>query len=107
MFDVKVELDSTNSAIQIGLSTTCEIYTQTFVDTFAIPLDCIFEKDSLNIVYVRNGSKFETRSVTVENRGDNFVVIKDGLFGGEALALIEPPHSLIESLNVEKEEIHH
>lgn len=102
VFDVNVELDSTNSAIQFGLSTTCEIYTQTFVDTFAIPLDCIFEKDSLNIVYVRNGSKFEARSVTVENRGDNFVVIKDGLFGGEALALTEPLQSLIQPLNVEQ-----
>ncbi len=101
-FDVSVELDSTNSDFQIGLTTTCEIYTQTFVDTFAIPLDCVFEKDSLNIVYVRNGSKFKTRAVTLENRGDNFVVIKEGLIGGEALALTEPSQSLIQALDVEK-----
>jgi len=95
-FNVNVELDSTDSAIQIGLTTTCEIFTKTFSDTFAIPLDCVFEKDSINIVYVQNGSKFETRPVTLEDRGDNFVVIKQGLFGGEALALIEPPQNLIQ-----------
>jgi multidrug efflux pump subunit AcrA (membrane-fusion protein) len=94
-FEVNIDLDSTSSEIQVGLTTTCEIYTQTFVDTFAIPLDCVFQKDSLNVVYVRDGSKFLTRTVALENRGDNFVVIKEGLTGGEELALTEPSQGII------------
>lgn len=94
-FDVNIDLDSASSEIQVGLTTTCEIYTQTFVDTFAIPLDCVFQKDSLNVVYVRDGAKFSTRSVALENRDDNFVVIKEGLVGGEELALTEPSQGLI------------
>lgn len=101
-FDVIVELDTNCSDIQIGLTTTCDIYTRTFSDTFAIPLDCVFEKDSLNIVYIKNGDKFETRSVKTGNRGDDFIVISRGLVGGEQLALVEPPPKLILSSNFEE-----
>jgi len=98
-FEVIVDLDSTNSDIQIGLTTTCEIFTQTFSDTFAVPLDCVFENDSTNIVFIKNGSKFEKRLVSTANRGDDFIVITSGLIGGEHLALVEPPQNQVLSSN--------
>lgn len=101
-FDVIVELDSASSDIQIGLTTTCEIFTQTLSDTFAVPLDCMFEKDSTTIVYIKNGSKFEKRLVATANRGDDFIVVTSGLIGGEHLALAEPPQSQILSSNFEE-----
>ena len=99
VFDVIVELDSTDSDIQIGLTTTCKIFTQTFSDTLAVPLDCVFKKDSTNIVYIKNGPKFEKREIAIGKRGDDFIVVSSGLIGGEQLALMEPPQNQVLSSN--------
>lgn len=99
-FEVVAELDSSHLALQPGLTTTNTIFIETIPDTFAIPAECLFRKDSLDFVYAREKGKFRTLPVKLGPRSDNFILVSDGLSGGEELALLEPPHHLTMAFDV-------
>lgn len=97
-YEVYVALDSNALNLQPGLSSSCEIIINEAADTLAIPLICVFENDSSNLVYVKEDDKFRAQPVKLGKRGENMVVIADGLQGGEVLALTEPPKGLIKKM---------
>lgn len=94
-FEVIATFDSTDLAIPPGSNCTCDIQVETCPDTLALPLDCVFERDSVTVVYAKKADKFETLPVTLGNRSENQVLVSAGLRGGEILALNEPPARLI------------
>ncbi len=85
-----VLVDSTAEGLVPGLTAICTIETQTFPDTVVVPLDCLFEKDSAQVVYKKEGEDFTIQKVAVGLRGFDFAIISAGLNGGEELALREP-----------------
>jgi len=97
-FEVIVELDSTRERIQIGLNATCHILVNERPDAIAVPKECIFEQDSLKVAYVKSGSKYESRKLNIGPSSDDFTLVKQGLSGGEQLALLKPPKNLIQPL---------
>lgn len=90
MVDAFIVIDSSAGNIVPGLTGRCAIEVGILKDTLTIPLDCIFEKDSLRIVYVREQGRFKSRNVTIGQKSADFVVVNKGLRGGEELALREP-----------------
>ena len=58
-----------------------------------IPKECVFEKDSLDVVFVQNGEKFVQREVQLAFKGEDFIEIKEGVAEGEKLSLSEPGSS--------------
>lgn len=60
-----------------------------------IPQECLFEKDSIKVVYVFKNDKFSVQPVEPVHKNTEFVVIKSGLSGGEKLALREPSGSML------------
>ena len=93
--EVIVEIDSTDVDLVPGLTARCSIIGEEIPDVLAIPLECIFEKDSLKVAYVRRESAFVPQEVTLAKRSNDFAVIDSGLTVGEELALREPSSSLI------------
>jgi multidrug efflux pump subunit AcrA (membrane-fusion protein) len=53
----------------------------------SVPLECVFEKDERQIVYVQRGTDFVPVEVELGPRNDERVVIKKGLKGGDEVAL--------------------
>ncbi len=93
--NVIVELDSTQAAILPGLTAGCLINIEEIKEAVMIPQECMFEKDSIKVVYVFKNDKFSVQPVEPVHNNTNFMAIKSGLSGGEKLALREPSGSLL------------
>ena len=93
MVSVKVELDSTEIVLTPGLTAECKIFVEDLENTIVIPKECVFEKDSLDVVFVQNGEKFVQREVQLAFKGEDFIEIKEGVAEGEKLSLSEPGSS--------------
>lgn len=89
--EVIVELDTTQANFTPGLSAEVRILTGQEQKGLVAPLECIFQKDSLDVVYIKNGAKFEPRPVTLSEKNANFAIIEGNLTDGAQLALQEPP----------------
>lgn len=100
-FEVIVALDSTLAQLQPGFSATCEIIVESFKDTLVVPYSCIFQDDSLQVVYVKEGEKFKKQVVKTGNKAEYLVLITEGLSGGEEIAFSEPPNSLVKGIEAE------
>jgi multidrug efflux pump subunit AcrA (membrane-fusion protein) len=93
--EVLVELDSTESVLVPGISARGKIITNELEDVYAVPYECLYEKDSVKIVYKQNKGHFEACAVAVQQQSDDFLIIKGDLQDGVNLALNEPHESLI------------
>jgi len=90
-----VEIDSTRAGLVPGLTANCIISVEEKANVLAVPLECLFEKDSSKAVYVLNGSHFRPRKVKLSFQNTNYAVIDSGLTVGEKLAMREPGSSLV------------
>ena len=93
--EVIVEIDSTFQGLVPGLTARSTITIGEIDDAIVVPQECLFEKDSVKIVYVYNDGDFEAHAVAISEQNENFYVIVSDLKGGEKLALREPPSSKI------------
>ncbi len=89
-FEIEASIDSLLAPVELGLSTRCHIYVDYVPDTIVVPTISIFDKDSMKVVYVLQGSKYEEREVTLGTASPEKTVIVDGLGEGERIALIKP-----------------
>jgi multidrug efflux pump subunit AcrA (membrane-fusion protein) len=94
--EVLVELDSSGISITPGISARGKIFITDTQETYALPHECIFNKDSLKLIYVRDGSKFEPRAIKIDLQSEEFVLIHSGLSEGEELAFQEPSKDEVE-----------
>ncbi len=93
--EVIVELDSTFNGLVPGLTARGIITTGEIDSAVVVPQECLFEKDSVKIVYVYNSGDYDAHAVAISDQSENFYVILSDLLGGEKLALREPPSSRI------------
>lgn len=100
-----VVLDSLITGMVPGLTATCNIEVHTDSTAIVVPIDAVFERDSLRVVYVRQGNKFVPQEVKVAWRGLDFANIAEGLDGSEELALVEPKHSQLKDDKVQRLQI--
>lgn len=92
--EIIVELDTTRADFTPGLSANVHIMIGEQPNALVAPLECIFQQDSLQIVYVQKGSQFESYPVTLEEQNTNYVVIKGNIKAGAQLALQAPKTDL-------------
>ena len=89
-FEIEASVDSLLAPIEPGLSVRCHIYIKHIPNTIVVPTISIFDKDSLKVVYVQNGRKYEEREVKLGIGSPKMTIIEDGLCEGEHISLIKP-----------------
>lgn len=89
-FEIEASIDSLLTPIEPGLSVRCHIYLKHIPDTFVVPTISIFDKDSLKVVYVRKGNRYEEREVILGLSSPVKTIVAHGLNEGEHIALIRP-----------------
>ena len=94
--EVIVEIDSVDVHLTPGVTARAEIVVEEVDQAMVVPLECVFERDSLEVVYVRRARNFAVCEVEVTHKNADFAVIQGELEEGEELALHEPSHDLIE-----------
>lgn len=89
-FEVEASIDSLLAPIEPGLSARCHIYLKHIPDTIVVPSISVFDKDSLKVVYVQKGRRFEEREVKLGISSPKTTIVAEGLDVGERIALIRP-----------------
>ena len=98
-YEVIVSVDSCHTKMKPGLSAGCTVIIDEVKDTVVVPTLAIFEQDSSKIIYVvRNETYIPMPVETGLSNSSESIIIK-GLTGTETIALMEPPHNLIERKN--------
>lgn len=90
VFDIVIDVDKTDPVLKPGITTTNKIVVGTRESVISIPIVCVHEEDRKTFVYVKNGSSFDKRTVSLGDRNDNFVIVSSGVDSGEEVALRNP-----------------
>jgi RND family efflux transporter MFP subunit len=87
-FQARVEIkDLKHAKLRPGMTAQTRIIVEKLREAVSVPLECVFEKDERQIVYVRRGREFTPVQVELGARNEEAVVVKKGLKGGEQVAL--------------------
>lgn len=94
-FEVVIALDQGDPRLRPGMSANARVVLAKVPGQRLIPARAVFVRDGATVAYVRKGSRFERRPLTVAHRGDDTVAVSEGLVAGEAVAVVEPATELV------------
>lgn len=106
-FEVTLELkEPDQSVIRPGATVNVEILIKKIKDAVFVPKECIFEKENgETFVYLLKGRKITEQTVKTGDDNENFIVITQGLSGGENILLARPGEENEEGKKEEKIEL--
>jgi len=90
VFEVKILIHEFDSILRPAMTTKNTILTATLDSVLYVPLEAIFNNDSLTFVYKKNGSRVEKQQIVAGLSNDNEIVIKEGLQESDEVLLIAP-----------------
>jgi hypothetical protein len=73
-----------------GLLTDVEITVEKIPNALYVPVQAVFVKNDKHIVWVRKGSRFEERAVTIARQSESTMVLSGGVAAGDTVALADP-----------------
>jgi biotin carboxyl carrier protein len=94
-FDIEASLDSVLIMPDPGYTASCRILLKQLKDTLIVPQIAVFDEDTMKVVYVKQGKKFDMQQVQIGMTSLKEAVITAGLQGGEEISLIKPASSFI------------
>ena len=90
-FDLVVQLDQTDSRLRPGMNATVRVAVDRIPDAVLIPVRAVFEKNGRSVAYVaRPRGGWDERSVRVARRGQEQLVVSEGVRPDERVALKDP-----------------
>jgi RND family efflux transporter MFP subunit len=91
-FDITVELEEVDPRLRQGMTSNVTIVVDIIPDATHVPLEAVFDGDTdeQKVVYVKNGDRFDKRTVDTGAANDNYVIVKSGIEAGEQVALKKP-----------------
>jgi HlyD family secretion protein len=88
-FEVSVKLASNDPRMRPGLTAHVFINGDPQKNVLYVPRQALYLKDNKRVIYVRNGSNFDTREVKIQAENESRAAI-DGIAAGTEIALIDP-----------------
>ena len=90
-FDLIVQLDQTDPRLRPGMNTTVRVGVDRVPDAVLIPIRAVFEKNGRSVAYVaRSRGGWDERVVQIARRGQEQLVVTDGVKPDERVALKDP-----------------
>ena len=89
-FEVTIQLNSNDSVVRPGMTTSNHIQIFEEEDAVYIPLDAISTQDGVSYVVVKRGMRNEKQEVKMGRTNDNEVIILDGLNEDDIVYLVPP-----------------
>ncbi len=91
VFEVKVLLAASDTALRPGMTTGNAIETTVLKDVLSVPLEAVTTLDGVPYVFVRRGARTVRQEVLTGAMNDDAVVIVQGVAEGEQVLLALPP----------------
>ena len=90
-FDMIVQIDPIDPRLRPGMNTTVRVAVDRVADAVLIPARAIFEKEGRSVAYVqRSRGGWDERLVQIARRGQEQLVVREGVQPGERVALKDP-----------------
>lgn len=89
-FELLVSIEQQSDSLQPGAKVSASISVNEAEAKIVIPLQAIFNQQSENYVYLKDGQSFERRVVKTADKNLYFVEIIEGLESGDTIALSVP-----------------
>lgn len=90
VFQVLIKLNTTNSNIRPGMTTSNRILTHEEDNVLTVPLEAIFTQDSISFAYVKSGYSVQKKQVELGLSNNEEVIISKGLKENETVYLNKP-----------------
>ncbi|WMN07375.1 efflux RND transporter periplasmic adaptor subunit [Marivirga arenosa] len=91
VFEVKVEINESDTTLRPAMSTANEIITDIVPEAIYVPLESIFNQgDSIAFVYKKSGLETIKQEVTLGKANANEVIVQEGVDSGEKVYLVAP-----------------
>jgi HlyD family secretion protein len=94
VFDIQIQLDSTDARLKPGMSAKADIIIEEFADVLSVPIESVFEMDDTTVVYAKGGRRIP---VALGARNSSSVIVTGGLEAGQEICLIDPTRKIEES----------
>jgi HlyD family secretion protein len=88
-FDASFLLDKTDARLRPGVTAQVVILGDKTKSALYLPPQAVFTKDGKPVVYVKNGSRFDSHDVKVIRRTEDRLII-EGVSEGAEVALVNP-----------------
>jgi HlyD family secretion protein len=105
VFEILVAVEGTSDILRPGMTTSNKIIIDKVPDVISVPHEAVFDKFGKTLVYVMSGSSYEEREVEIGTKGEDFVVVQNGLEEGEIVALRDPTKASTENQNISTESV--
>jgi RND family efflux transporter MFP subunit len=90
-FDMMVELEQMDPRLRPGMNTTVRVAVDRVADAVLIPARAVFEKQGRSVAYVQQSrGGWEERVVQIARRGQEQLVVREGVQAGDRVALKDP-----------------
>ena len=90
-FEMVVQLDQIDPRLRPGMNTTVRVVVDREPDVVLIPARAVFEKEGRSVAYVqRSRGGWDERLVQIKRRGQEQLVVLDGVQPGDRVALKDP-----------------
>lgn len=90
-FEMIVQLDQIDGRLRPGMNTTVRVAVDREPDVVLIPARAVFEKEGRSVAYVqRSRGGWDERLLQIKRRGQEQLVVLDGVQPGERVALKDP-----------------
>ncbi len=88
-FDLVVELDPTDAPLRPEMTARADVRVGELRDVLLLPINAVFERSGSYVCHVVRLFGVDTRSVSLGESNDRFVVVLEGLHEGERVALTD------------------
>jgi multidrug efflux pump subunit AcrA (membrane-fusion protein) len=86
-----VQVDQMDARLRPGMNTTVRVAVDRVADVVLIPARAVFEKAGRSVAYVRRPrGGWDERLVQIARRGQEQLVVREGVRPGERVALKDP-----------------
>lgn len=90
-FDMIVQVDQMDARLRPGMNATVRVAVDHVADAVLIPASAIFEKEGRSVAYVQQPrGGWDERLVQIGRRGQEQLVVREGVQPGERVALKDP-----------------
>lgn len=85
VFTVFVAVDEKIDGLKPGMTAEVQILAEKLTDVLAVPVQSVVERGGHNFVYVRNGTEYASKPVTLGASNEKYVVVKSGVQAGDEI----------------------
>ena len=96
VYPCTIHIDGYHPWMKPGMNAKVEIIVDQLADVLYVPVQSVEVEEDLHFCYIRNGGVLERREIKTGLFNDEFIEVRGGLTGGEAVALALPKKSEVD-----------